>query len=61
MVFYSAAQYNFYLKQLMEVVKQNEGGEIMVYHPFTPLPPGFTPGWWGVENKILSIINQSIG
>ena len=24
-------------------------GELYVYHPSTPLPAGYGPGWWGVE------------
>ena len=41
--------------------KITQDGELMVYHPLTPLPEGFGPGWWGVENKIANLITDTIG
>ena len=41
--------------------KINQDGELMVYHPLAPLPAGFSPGWWGVENKIANIITDTQG
>ena len=41
--------------------KINQDGELMVYHPLTPLPVGFSPGWWGVENKIANVITDTQG
>jgi hypothetical protein len=43
------------------ITKINQSGELMVYHPATPLPEGFGPGWWGVENKIANILTETIG
>ena len=36
-------------------------GELYVYHPSTPLPAGYGPGWWGVENKIANCITDGQG
>ena len=33
----------------------------MVYHPVAPLPAGFSPGWWGVENRIAKVIIDTQG
>ena len=41
--------------------KINEDGELMVYHPTAPLPAGFSPGWWGVENRIANVIIDTQG
>jgi hypothetical protein len=41
--------------------KINEDGELMVYHPVAPLPAGFSPGWWGVENRIANVITDTQG
>ena len=41
--------------------KINEDGELMVYHPIAPLPAGFSPGWWGVENRIANVITDTQG
>ena len=41
--------------------KINEDGELMVYHPVAPLPAGFSPGWWGVENRIANVIIDTQG
>jgi hypothetical protein len=41
--------------------KITQDGELMVYHPLAPLPEGFGPGWWGVENKIANCITDTIG
>ena len=41
--------------------KINEDGELMVYHPIAPLPAGFSPGWWGVENRIANVIIDTQG
>ena len=39
--------------------KISQTGELMVYHPLTPLPAGYAPGWWGVENKIANVITDT--
>ena len=41
--------------------KINQDGELMVYHPSAPLPAGYSPGWWGVENKIANVITDTQG
>jgi len=41
--------------------KITQSGELMVYHPAGPLPAGFSPGWWGVENKIANVITDTQG
>ncbi len=38
-----------------------QNGELMVYHPLAPLPAGFSPGWWGVENKIANVRTDTQG
>ena len=43
------------------LTKINQDGELMVYHPPAPLPAGFSPGWWGVENKIANVITDTQG
>jgi hypothetical protein len=43
------------------ITKITQDGELMVYHPLTPLPEGFGPGWWGVENKIAGLLTETIG
>jgi hypothetical protein len=43
------------------ITKITQTGELFVYHPLTPLPPGFGPGWWSVENKLASLIMDTIG
>ena len=41
--------------------KITKSGELMVYHPAAPLPAGYSPGWWGVENKIANVITDTQG
>ena len=41
--------------------KINQDGELMVYHPSAPLPAGYSPGWWSVENKIANVITDTQG
>jgi len=41
--------------------KITQSGELMVYHPAGPLPAGYSPGWWGVENKIANVIIDTQG
>jgi len=41
--------------------KITQSGELMVYHPAAPLPAGYSPGWWGVENKIANVITDTQG
>ena len=36
-------------------------GELFVYHPAAPLPAGYAPSWWGVENKIANVITDTQG
>ena len=43
------------------ITKIIQTGELMVYHPLTPLPVGYGPGWWSVENKLANIIQDTIG
>ena len=43
------------------ITKINQNGELMVYHPAAPLPAGFSPGWWGVENKIAVLLTDTEG
>ena len=43
------------------LTKINQTGELFVYHPATPLPVGYSPGWWGVENKIANGITETQG
>jgi hypothetical protein len=41
--------------------KISQTGELMVYHPPAPVPAGYVPGWWGVENKLANIITDAQG
>ena len=41
--------------------KITQTGELMVYHPLSLLPEGYSPGWWGVENKSANVITDSTG
>ena len=43
------------------ITKITQTGELFVYHPTTPIPVGYGPGWWSVENKLSSIIQEEIG
>jgi hypothetical protein len=43
------------------ITKITQTGELFVYHPSTPLPAGFGPGWWSVENKIATTITDTQG
>ncbi len=43
------------------ITKIIQTGELMVYHPSTPLPAGYGPGWWGVENKIANSMTDIQG
>jgi hypothetical protein len=36
-------------------------GELYVYHPISVIPVGYGAGWWNVENKLSSIIQEEIG
>ena len=36
-------------------------GELYVYHPVSVIPVGYPAGWWNVENKLSSIIQEEIG
>ena len=33
----------------------------MVYHPATPLPAGYSAGWWDVENGFANVITDTQG
>lgn len=43
------------------ITKITQTGELFVYHPLTPLPAGYGPGWWSVENKIANVITDTQG
>jgi hypothetical protein len=43
------------------ITKINQTGELFVYHPLSPIPVGYDAGWWSVENKLSSIIQEEIG
>jgi len=43
------------------ITKINQTGELFVYHPSAPIPAGYAPGWWSVENKIANCITDAQG
>ena len=43
------------------LTKITQTGELFVYHPTAPLPAGYAPGWWSVENKIANTITDTQG
>lgn len=43
------------------ITKIIQTGELFVYHPTTPLPVGYGPGWWSVEGKLSAILQETIG
>lgn len=46
---------NEYLTKIIQT------GELFVYHPLTPLPAGYSAGWWSVEGKIAFAITETQG
>lgn len=42
-------------------VRMIQTGELEVYHPLQSLPTGFPAGWWGIHDKLVSIIQEEIG
>jgi len=43
------------------ITKITQTGELFVYHPTAPIPAGYAPGWWSVENKIANCITDGQG
>jgi hypothetical protein len=43
------------------ITKITQTGELFVYHPSAPIPAGYGPGWWSVENKIANVITDTQG
>ena len=43
------------------ITKITQTGELFVYHPSAPIPAGYGPGWWSVENKIANCITDAQG
>ena len=43
------------------ITKITQTGELFVYHPTAPLPTGYGPGWWSVENKLANCITDGQG
>ena len=43
------------------ITKITQTGELFVYHPSAPIPAGYGPGWWSVENKIANCITDGQG
>jgi len=40
--------------------KINQEGELEVYHPLQAIPVGYSAGWWNVEDKLASMIQEDI-
>jgi hypothetical protein len=51
---------NFYTAENECNTRINQEGELEVYHPLQAIPVGYPEGWWNVEDKISSMIQEDI-
>ena len=61
--FYPVGEQNFlkfYTAENECKTRINQEGQLEVYHPLQPIPVGYPAGWWNVEDKLSSMIQEDI-